>query len=140
MHVMIRHVVILAGLAAAFGLALAQPAPAPPRPEKQVVQAWIGVYLGDVLDGGVRVMALVPGGPAARGGVKVGDVILEFNGEAVTDRNTVTRLLGLMTPGEPVTVGLLRDRAIRETIVKTGRVYRDGRTELEFRTWPQVLT
>ena len=38
--------------------------------------AWLGVWLGDAVDGGAQVVALVPRGPAFVSGIRIGDIIV----------------------------------------------------------------
>ena len=35
----------------------------PPKDEAAEARAWMGVFLGDAVDGGVHLVAVVPGGP-----------------------------------------------------------------------------
>ena len=61
-----------------------------------VVRPWLGAFgqgvtsdiaasLGMRLPGGILVNELYPGGPAERGGLRVGDVVLAVNGREITD-------------------------------------------------------
>jgi len=62
----------------------------PPSSERTVIQErWIGVLMTEALDGGVRLVAVVPAGPAARAGLRAGDVLVEWDGEPVPDRVTL---------------------------------------------------
>lgn len=71
-------------------------------------EPWIGVWLGDSVDGGALVVALVPDGPAERGGVRAGDIVVEANGLPVPDQDRLGELLSGLTPGEPVRLSVLR--------------------------------
>ena len=46
---------------------------------------------------GALVAQVVPGGPAAEGGLQEGDVIVEFDGKAVADSNALPRLVAATT-------------------------------------------
>lgn len=66
-------------------------------------------YLPDVkFDRGLYVVEVIAGGPAARAGMRSGDIILEFNGVAVNDFGTFQALLMEKVPGQTVTFKVLR--------------------------------
>jgi serine protease Do len=69
--------------------------------------------MGDALDGGAQVMALVPEGPAARAGVQVGDVFVSLDGREVEGRRELTKVLRTLRPEQPVELAVLRDREVR---------------------------
>ena len=50
-----------------------------------------------------------PGGPAARGGLKVGDVVIRVNGQAVTPDQTLSYLVAAVTPGSTARLDVIRD-------------------------------
>lgn len=77
----------------------------------------IGVILGDVDDGGVKILGVSPDGPAERGGVKQGDVIIAVNGRKLTAveqsgdaRKGLRIALKVMKADEPLTISVLRDK------------------------------
>jgi len=49
------------------------------------------------------------GGPAARAGIKHGDVILEFNGKKIENSTELRNIVAATPPGSSVTVKVLRD-------------------------------
>ncbi|WP_462323643.1 DegQ family serine endoprotease [Desulfoplanes sp.] len=57
---------------------------------------------------GALVASTTPGGPAARAGVRAGDVILAVNGNDVEDYGDLTRKIGRLMPGEKVTLNVWR--------------------------------
>ena len=57
---------------------------------------------------GVRVDGLVDGSPAAKAGVKVGDVILEIDGKPVADLQAFSDRLKALSPGQTIAVRLGR--------------------------------
>ena len=62
-----------------------------------------------VEDGAVLVTEVESDGPAARAGLRAGDVIVKFNGKAVTDGSDLRRTLGEVASGTDVTVTVQRD-------------------------------
>jgi serine protease Do len=57
---------------------------------------------------GAIIVRLEPGGPAQRAGMRVGDVMLEWNGEPVADPGALPRLVAAMAPGSVARVTLSR--------------------------------
>jgi predicted metalloprotease with PDZ domain len=62
-----------------------------------------------VEDGALLVTEVEADGPAARAGLRAGDVIVKFNGKAVTDGGDLRRTLGEAPSGTDVTVTVQRD-------------------------------
>ncbi len=69
---------------------------------------------------GVLVNAVAPNGPAAKAGVRQGDVILAFNGTPVSDGNTLRNYVASTTPGSTVTLTILRDGREQQLQVALG--------------------
>jgi hypothetical protein len=71
-------------------------------------------YLGSVPDmaaadvPGLRINDVTPGSPGDKGGLKAGDVVVEFAGLAVTDLTTYSQALNSRKPGDTVTIVVLR--------------------------------
>ncbi|MDX2145585.1 MAG: DegQ family serine endoprotease [Rhodospirillaceae bacterium] len=79
--------------------------------EGKVVRPWLGATgatvdkdlaktLGLPRSGGIAVQRVVPGSPAARAGLKVGDVILTINGKDVFDQEEFRFLLAVVPLGD----------------------------------------
>lgn len=83
--------------------------------------AWLGVVLGDAIDGGVQVVAVVPGGPAARAGLLRGDLLVAVADAVATDRGAVAEVLRSVEPGRRIAVRILRRGQLIERQVDTGR-------------------
>jgi serine protease Do len=47
--------------------------------------------------------------PVHRAGMEIGDIIVSFNGEEITDVNRLQQLIGQARVGTTATVGVLRD-------------------------------
>ena len=80
------------------------PAAAPP-PTGRV---WVGVFLGDEVDGGVQILEVVPGGPAAKAGLSSGDIVIRIDGKDVAQERDLSRALSRHAPGETVGLTILR--------------------------------
>jgi Do/DeqQ family serine protease len=58
---------------------------------------------------GAIVTTVQTGGPAAKAGVKRGDVIVAVNGQAVSDSNSLRNMVASSAPGSEATLTLIRD-------------------------------
>ena len=63
---------------------------------------------------GVRLSDVVADSPAEVAGLAAGDVVVELNGEPVTDLKGYSRLLKALAPGDRVLIGYLRGAERRE--------------------------
>ena len=86
----------------------------------KVTRGWIGVQIqpvtADIADSlgmkaakGALVAEQQEGSPAAKAGIKSGDVIVSLNGEAVPDARTLARRISSMPPGTAVKIGVYRN-------------------------------
>jgi serine protease Do len=58
---------------------------------------------------GALVAKVVPDSAAAEAGIKVGDVILKFNGASIVDAGSLSQRVGVATPGEKASIEIWRD-------------------------------
>jgi serine protease Do len=90
----------------------------------RVERGYLGVIIQDVTPalakefrlserGGALVGDVEPKGPAAKAGVKSGDVVLEFNGKAVRDSRQLKLQVAQTKPGLTVPVKVLREGSTR---------------------------
>lgn len=76
------------------------------------VQSLTGTYAQEfkVPDtAGALIQDVTPGGPAAKGGLKPGDVIRRYNGQSVASADQLTAMVTNTSPGTEVKLDLLRD-------------------------------
>lgn len=92
-----------------------------------------GGFLGVMLansDGGVKIVEVVPEGPAAKAGIHVDDVILRLNNQAVTTREGFVAAVRAYTPGQGVTLELRRgDKEIDVQATLVGALAAASRSE-----------
>ncbi len=85
-----------------------------------VTRGWLGVQIqpvtSDVADAlglkqaaGALVTEPQSGSPAAKAGVKAGDVIVSIDGGTIKDLRELAQKVGTMSPGSSVKLGLIRD-------------------------------
>jgi S1-C subfamily serine protease len=65
---------------------------------------------------GIAVAEVVEGSPAARAGLRRGDLILDVDGVAVQDASDLQRLMGADAINRPIALRLWRDGAIVQAI------------------------
>jgi serine protease Do len=97
----------------------------------KVARGWLGVSVqpltaelaqsfGAKDEGGVLVADVMDGSPAEKGGLKSGDIIVDFNGKRVTAPSDLQRAVGLTGPGSTAKVRILRDKAERTVEIRIG--------------------
>ncbi len=94
-------------------------------------RGWLGVRIQDVTPDVAEAIGLdkvagalvtdVPDGPAKEGGIMAGDVIMSFDGVAVTDTRELVRIVGDAEVGKTVRVVVFRDGATKTLKVTLGR-------------------
>ncbi len=70
-----------------------------------------GIFYGALIVRGSRVsdLAVVPGSPASKAGIRENDIILEVNRERVTLEKSLARILSAYNPGDEITLKISRD-------------------------------
>lgn len=87
-----------------------------------VRRGWIGVRIQDVTEEvaeslgmeramGAFIAGLIDGGPAEGAGLQDGDIVVEFNGQAVAGVRELPRLVADTPPGDTVDIVVMRDGA-----------------------------
>jgi len=97
----------------------------------RVVRGWLGISIQDLTDdlaagfgvtarGGVLVADVMKDSPAESGGMKAGDVIIDFGGTPVKEVTELQKQVAAVPPGRHVPVTVLRDRRPTKLTVKIG--------------------
>lgn len=96
-------------------------------------RGWLGVRIQEVTDElaeslslgearGALVSEVAPGGPAEKGGLKVGDVIVKFDNKPVPTMRDLPRIVAETAIDKPVSVDIIRRGKARQLKVVTGRL------------------
>ena len=95
-------------------------------------RGWLGVRIQDVTEDVAEALGIektdgalvtdVPEGTAKNGGLKSGDVIIEFDGRKIKDTRELVRIVGDSSVGKKVLVKVLRDGKEVALSVKLGRL------------------
>ena len=80
---------------------------------------------------GAIVSRIEEGSPAAKTGLRTGDVILSVNGKTVRDARDLSRQIAFMGPGTTATLQVWREGASRDLPVTIGRLAGDQRAGVE---------
>jgi serine protease Do len=98
------------------------------REKGKVTRGYLGVQISDLTPDlaqafgvkpdakGAVVQSVVPGGPAAKGGVQPGDIVVSLNGQPVESSGQLTRAVALVPPGSDVNVVVLRKGGERKQL------------------------
>jgi len=90
----------------------------------KVTRGYIGVHIQPLTaalakqfdlksDKGALIDEVVPGGPAAKAGLRSGDVIQQFNGKPIADARRLSLEVAGVAPGEKVPVRIWRDGTVK---------------------------
>jgi serine protease Do len=85
----------------------------------QTVDPGFAAQFGLSIDHGAYVVALAPGGPAQKAGIKTGDVIVGFDGKDVTTDDDLRDAILARKPGDQVAVVIVRANGSRTTLTVT---------------------
>ncbi len=94
----------------------------------RVERGWLGVDVradGNA-EGGVGIDSVTGSGPAARAGVRTGDVVVAVDGTPVADANALIKAIADQPPGRGVRLTLRRGGRTLEVTVTVGRRPADG--------------
>jgi serine protease Do len=99
-------------------------------PSHKVTRGSIGIEFREGLSGavnrvygfknGVLVQRVQSGGPADKGGIKVGDIITTIDGRAIKDGDDLVNEIASRRPGSTIRLGFLRDGKPGDTTVTIG--------------------
>jgi serine protease Do len=103
------------------------------RERGQVTRGYLGIAVTPVTPeaareagiearAGALVAEVVPGGPAAKAGIKPGDIIVAFQKQPVQDPHELTRRIAGTPPGAEVALDVARDNAKRTVTAKLDRL------------------
>ena len=99
----------------------------------KINRGWLGVQIQEVSpaiaaslglhsEHGALVAVVTPDGPAAKAGLKQGDVILAFDGSRVSELHDLPRLVAAVAPNTPATVAVWRNGREIELQAKLGEL------------------
>jgi serine protease DegQ len=105
-----------------------------------VTRGWIGVEVQDVnaelaetlslkVDRGALISGVLNGGPADRGGIKPGDVVVDINGKPVLDSAALMNLISGVRPGNSAKIKVKRGNANEVLDVQVAKRPRAQREE-----------
>ncbi|MFV0455302.1 MAG: DegQ family serine endoprotease [Pseudomonas sp.] len=114
------------GLSFAIPIDVAMDVASQLRTDGKVSRGWLGVVIQEVnkdlaesfgleRPAGALVAQVMDGGPAAKGGLRVGDVILSLNDESIIMSADLPHLVGAIKPGSKARLGVVRGGE-RETL------------------------
>jgi S1-C subfamily serine protease len=99
----------------------------------QVRRRWLGISgrtvavpralareLDLVADEAVEIMDLDPQGPAAKAGLRTGDLVVAVAGRVTTSVDDLSRIITLAPAGEPLELTILRNERLIEIDVRPG--------------------
>lgn len=92
----------------------------PARPKPSPNSGYLGISL-DTQAREARISEVLPGGGAAKAGLKANDIILAIAGKKVPDGDTLLRILNYLKPGEEVELKVKRGDQELSLRVKLGR-------------------
>ncbi|MGX9572654.1 trypsin-like peptidase domain-containing protein [Mesorhizobium sp. f-mel] len=106
-----------------------------------ITRGWLGIQqqqiTPDIADSlglkqakGALIDEAEPNGPAAKAGVKPGDVITAVDGTAINDPRELAQKIGRMAPGSSATLSVLRNGAVQDISLTLGTMPADRTPEV----------
>jgi hypothetical protein len=89
--------------------------------EEQEQQAWLGVVVSESDRGeGLKVDHIFPAGPAARSGLRTGDIIVRVSDKPVKSAEEISEVIGKAKPGEQIEIAVKRGESESKQKVRLG--------------------
>jgi serine protease Do len=99
----------------------------------RITRGWLGVAIQELTKelaesfgmkgtNGALIAGVEKGGPAEKGGLEAGDVIIQFDGKVVETSNDLPRIVGMTDPGKSVNVDVLRKGGKKTLRIKVGEM------------------
>ena len=79
-------------------------------------RAWLGVEVAATTSGGLLITTVQPGGPAAKAGIRAGELVTSVDATATPDPATLADVLAGLRPGQTVTVAAARPDGTKRTV------------------------
>ena len=86
-------------------------------------RAYLGVQVGATNGSGAYVGSVTAGGPAAKAGMHVGDVIVSVDGKPTSTTALLSEVLAALKPGQKVPVALTSQQGTKTTVQVTLGTY-----------------
>jgi serine protease Do len=113
-----------------------------------VSRGWLGVYIQEVTrelaqsfgmdkPSGALVAKIMDDSPAIEAKIKVGDVIIKFNGQEITSSASLPPIVGRVRVGEKVPVEILRNGKIKKVNVVIGQLPDSEQAQQQSKTQTQ---
>ena len=149
----INTAIIAPGRSGSIGIGFAIPSNSASKVIEQLIEfgetkrGWLGVRIQVVTEEiaeveklekpeGALVANVSEGSPAAKGGIKPGDIILEFDGKKVDTMRTLPKLVAQTKVGKRVTVTIWRNQQLISKKVLLGRLESSKEYKAENQTEP----
>jgi len=115
----------------------------------EVDRAYLGVFLQSLTDSlarafgtpntqGALISQVAPDSPASEAGLRVGDIVIQYRGQAVRDAGSFINDLSMTTPNSQVTLTILRDKRRQTRTVTLAARRSFEHTNTEVKTAPSV--
>jgi serine protease Do len=112
------------------------------REHGKVIRGWLGVVVQEVdrnlaksfnlaKPEGALVAKVLPDSPAQQAGLKAGDVLLKYNGTELVTSRSLPPLVGESSPGDTISLNLLRDGRLVTIKVEVGSLDTQDRQDGE---------
>jgi serine protease Do len=102
-----------------------------------VTRGWLGVSIQQVTpdlaksfglsdENGALVSGIIPGSPADKGGLKAGDIIMDFDGKKIQEMNELSRMVAAAPVGKKVALSVMRAGKEKKVTVIIERLKESG--------------